>query len=170
MYQITNWEKIDETISKEGVIYIFIFNCLNCAYCYIVYLAHTFFIWFRPRIRTVIYIGLLLATAIMLYIVFLKRWENKSVKATYLEIQATEDYSFRKDYLVTLTARENVVHTLAFLSIAFFNGIRIAVSSLRPIGGLFLQVIILSFLFSTLNTLIWCFVHRRWHKSRYGTQ
>lgn len=129
-----------------------------------------FFIWFRPQLRIVLYIGLLLSTATMLYIVFLKRWENKSIKATYLEAQATEAYSFKKDYLITLTSKENTVHTLAFLSIALLNGVRIAASTPRPIWGLFIQIGILLLLFSALNTLVWCFVHRRWHKNFYGTK
>ena len=131
----------------------------------------TVFLWLKPQIKAVIvYFCLLLSAIMLLYAIFLKRHENKRIKAAYLDAQPAEDYSFWKDYLVTLKARENLVHTLAFLTIVFFNGIRIATSSSRPIGGLLLQVTILSFLFTTLNTLIWCFVHKRWHMSRYGTQ
>ncbi|MBQ7329204.1 MAG: hypothetical protein IJX01_04780 [Oscillospiraceae bacterium] len=128
-------------------------------------------IWLKPQMKAaIVYFCLLLSAILLLYAIFLKRHENKRIKAAYLDAQPAEVYSFWKDYLVTLKTRENVVHTLAFLTILFFNGIRIATSLSRPIGGLLLQITIVSFLFTTLNTLIWCFVHKRWHKSRYGTQ
>ncbi|MBQ7769343.1 MAG: hypothetical protein IJ403_10765 [Oscillospiraceae bacterium] len=131
----------------------------------------TVFLWLKPQIKAaIVYFCLLLSAILLIYAIFLKRHENKRLKATYFDALPAEDYSFWKDYLVTLKTKENVVHTLAFLTIAFLNGIRIATSSSRPIGGLLLQITILSFLFTTLNTLIWCFVHSRWHMSRYGTQ
>ena len=129
-----------------------------------------FAFWFKPQLKTIIYIGLILSATMLLYIVFLKRWENKSLKAKYLEIQAGNDYSFRKDYLSTIKSKENVIHTLAFLSIAFLNSVRIAISAHRPLASLLLQVAILLLLFATLNTLVWCFVHKKWYKSRCGTK
>ena len=129
-----------------------------------------FAFWFKPQLKTIIYIGLILSGTILLYIVFLKRWENKSLKAKYLEIQAGNDYSFRKDYLAILKSKENVSHTLAFLSITLINSIRIAITTLRPFHGLLIQVAILLLIFTALNTLIWCFVHRRWIETRTGTK
>jgi len=124
----------------------------------------------KPHIKIIIYIGLILSAVLLIYAVFLKRWENKALKATYLEAETAKDYFFRKDYLTTLKSKENVVHTLAFLTITFLNCVRIAITADRPLFSLLLQVAILLFLFTGLNTLVWCFVHKKWHKSSCGTK
>lgn len=131
----------------------------------------TVFLWLKPQIKAaIVYFCLLLSAILLIYAIFLKRHENKRLKATYLDAQPAEDYSFWKDYLATLKSKENIAHTLAFLSIVFANSARIATTTYRPFSGLVIQLAILVLIFTALNTLIWCCVHKRWHKSRYATQ
>lgn len=131
----------------------------------------TVFLWLKPQLKAaIVYFCLLLSAILLIYAIFLKRHENKRLKATYLDAQPAEDYSFRKDYLATLKSRENVAHTLAFSSIMLINCIRIATTKLRPFYDLLIQVTILLLIFTALNTSIWCFVHRRWIKARTGTK
>lgn len=40
-----------------------------------------FAFWFKPQIKIIVYFALVLSTAIMLYIVFLRHWESESLKA-----------------------------------------------------------------------------------------
>ena len=150
----------------DTLLFLIAFVALACLLCAL--LIH-FAFWFKLRAMTLVYIGVFMSAAISSYAVFLKRWENKPRKAAYLESKTEKDYSFNKDFLATLKSKENTVHALAFLSIAFINGIRIIITD-KAINGLLLQILMLSLLFVVLNTLIWCFVHRKWHKSRYDTK
>ena len=36
--------------------------------------------WFRAQVNILVYIGLTVSSGLMMYAVFLKRWENKSLK------------------------------------------------------------------------------------------
>lgn len=134
-------------------------------------LLMTVFLWLKPPLKAaIVYFGLFLSAILLICAVFQKRYENKRLRATFLAAQIAEDYSFREDYLATLKSKENIVHTLAFFSIVFTNSIRIAITTHRPLTGLLLQVGILLFVFSALNTFIWCLVHRRWINRRTGAK
>lgn len=134
-------------------------------------LLMTVFLWLKPQIKAaIVYFSLFLSAILLICAVFQKRYENKRLKATYLEAQTAEDYSFRNDYLATFKSKENVAHTLAFFTIVSWNSIRIATTTRRSLAGLLLQLVILLVMLSVLNTLIWCLVHRRWIKSRTGTK
>lgn len=124
--------------------------------------------------ETLYLIGSVPALLLMLYLAYLVRWENKSFKQLYFDTQIVTEYSFRKDYIATLRARENAIHTLAFLSIVLVNSIRIATSVHTPFIMFVLKVVILLLVrgtaFSALNTLVWCFVHKEWLKGRSGVK
>ena len=131
----------------------------------------TIFFWLKPLLKAIIvYFCLLLSAILLTYTVLLKRYESTLQKATYLEKLIAEDYTFIKDYRATLKSKENVVHTLAFISIALTNSIRIAITAHKPFVGLLFQAVILISVFAALNTLVWCLVHRKWLKSRYNTK
>ena len=133
-------------------------------------LSITVLFWLKPQALTIVYLCLVLSAGLLIYAVLLKRYENQHLRSSYLDVQATEDYSFIKDFLATIKSEENVVHTLAFLLIIFANGVRIATTTSRPIAGLSLQIIILLITFTIVNTLIWCFVHRRWIRGCTGVK
>lgn len=121
---------------------------------------------------TLYYSGFVPAIIIMLYVAYLARWENKSFKQQYIEATTNSNYSLKSDFLDTLKAKENITHTLAFLTLVFANSVVIARSVSTPLGMFVIKVIILLLIrggvFYALNTFVWCLVHRKWHKSRYS--
>ena len=125
--------------------------------------------WFRPQVYSLVYTGLILSAALVMYAVFLRRWENTSLKVAYLEKYAAKEYSFRKDYLTTYKSKENVVHTAAFSTIILLNSIRIGITAQKTPASLLIQASIVIVVFTVLNTLVWCLVHKRWHKSCSGS-
>lgn len=143
---------------------LIVLTALLCAFAFAV------FFWVKPQIKVIIlYFNLLLSTVLLLYSVFVKRYENKSLKAAYLKEVTEYDYSFKKDSCVTFKSKENAVHTLAFSSIVFANSARIAITTHMAFSDLLIQLAILVIIFTALNTLIWCCVHRNWIKGRTGT-
>lgn len=145
----------------------------NVIYAVLAVLLMQFLFWFKPQENTLIYISLILTTGVMLHFVFLKRWENKRIKATYLESQLDQEYSFKKDFLETVRSREIVIHTLAYVTIDAVQtvpvGIAYGANFLRLIVGTIRAVTPGAIVFTLLNTLVWCIVHRKWYKSRFGT-
>lgn len=137
------------------------------------FMSRIFFFLELPD-TTLYLIGFVPAIILMLYLAYLTRWENKSFKQKYFETLPTRDYSLKLDFLDTLKAKENTVHTLAFLTIVFTNSVVIARSVGTPLVMFIIKVIILLLIrgavFYLLNTAVWCFVHRKWHKCRYGTK
>ena len=91
-------------------------------------LIHLIF-WFRPQVNILVFIGLAVSAVTMMYAVFLRRWENKSLRATYLENETVKERSFIKDYIVTFKTKENTLHTLAFTTIAIMNSVRLTITA-----------------------------------------
>ena len=121
-------------------------------------------LFFVRLLDTTLYlIGFGPAIIIMLYVAYLARWENKSLKQQYLEIAS--DYSVIRDFVDTFKSKENIVHTLAFLTLVFANSIIVARSVSTPLGMFIIKVIILLLVrgavFHALNILVWCLVHRK---------
>ncbi len=123
---------------------------------------------------TLYLIGFVPAIIVLLYVAYIARWENKHLKQQYFETLSSNKYSFGTDYVSTLKAKENIVHTLAFSTLLLAESIPIAISVHTPIVMFIVKFIILLItrggIFYALNTLVWCFVHRKWHKGRYSTQ
>ena len=111
--------------------------------------------WFKPSEEILIYISLILSTVIVLYIVYLKRWENKAIKAAYLEVQSEKNYSFKNDFIETLKSRENFIHTLAFVTIDALQTVPVGIASgakfARLIVGTILAVAPGAIMFTLLN-------------------
>ena len=74
--------------------------------------------------------------------------------------------TFLKDFAITIKSRENTVHTLAYITLDLLRTIRIGILSeagfWRVIIVTTVLVVIRSFIFTIVNTLIWCAVHKRW--------
>ena len=132
-----------------------------------------YFLYFEvsPVDTTLYLIGFVPAIIIMLYVAYLARWENKSFKRQYFETATKCEYSFKQDFVNTLKTKENIVHTLAFLTIVFTNSVVVARSVNTPSAMFLVKVIILLLIrgavFYTLNSVVWCLVHKKWQKSRY---
>ena len=113
-------------------------------------------------------ISLILAFFITLRLVYRMRFDNKTQKREYWELTHNAPLSFGKDFVQTLKSRENTVHTLAFLTLALVRGIRIEIIAHTPLFGILLEIILIILtqvsLFTLINTLLWCLVHRRWSK------
>ncbi len=111
-------------------------------------------------------ISLILALFIMLQLVYRMRFDNKTHKQKYWELTHDAPFSFGKDFVQTLKSRENTIHILAFLTVALVRGIRIEIIAHTPFFGILLEVIIIILtqvsVFTLINTLLWCGVHRRW--------
>lgn len=158
---------------KKLLLTVLFLAAFTVIYAVLAVLLMHFLFWFKPQESTLIYISLILTTGVMLYFVFLKRWENKRIKATYLESQLDQEYSFKKDFAETVRSREIVIHTLAYVTIDAVQtvpvGIAYGANFLRLIVGIIRAVTPGAVVFTLLNTLLWCLVHRKWHKSRFGT-
>ncbi|MBR5022186.1 MAG: hypothetical protein IKY18_03165 [Oscillospiraceae bacterium] len=130
-------------------------------------------LFFLKLVDTTLYlIGSVPAIFIMLYVAYLARWENKASKQQYVETTTKCDYSLKRDFIETLKAKENIAHTLAFLTLVFINSVVAARSVSTPLAIFIIKVVILllirGLVFHVFNTVVWCFVHRKWQKSRYG--
>lgn len=112
------------------------------------------------------YACLFLAILIVLVHLYRRRCDSYSQKLKYLEGIEYAPPSFGKDFWQTLKSRENIVHTLAFLTLRFFTalptGIITAPTIWRFLVGMFLLLLEQGIIFTLVNTLIWCLVHRRW--------
>ena len=83
--------------------------------------------------KTLYLIGSVPASISMLYFVYLYRWENRSMKQRYFETLISDVYSFKSDFIAALRARENIIHTMAFLTIVLVFDLRIAISEHTPL-------------------------------------
>lgn len=108
----------------------------------------------------------IIALVIMLVLLYRLRCDNKPYKREYLEGIEYKTRSFPKDFWQTLKSKENIAHTLAFLTSDFLFGIPGGISASPNIVvfilGMLTQLIIEGTAFTLINTLIWCLVHRRW--------
>ena len=107
-------------------------------------------------------LGLLLE----LVVVYLYRCERSPYKRTYIDSFTADHFSFVKDFISTFKSKDNIVHTLAYLSYDLVQTVRGAISSDSPFFRAVIITVILvsvrSLLFAVLNTLIWALVHKKW--------
>lgn len=108
----------------------------------------------------------ILALVIMLVVVYRGRSNNKPYKREYLEQIQYAPPSFGKDFWLTLKSKENICHTLAFLTVDFLFSAPIGISESSTlwvfIFGMLMLLISQGIIFTLINTLLWCLVHRRW--------
>ncbi len=97
---------------------------------------------------------------------YMARYELSSYKMEYINAFTSDAFLFVKDYKNTFKSKENIIHTSAFLTIELIFNLATAISTSTPFLRLVIVTILLLFveglIFSTLNTLIWCLVHKKW--------
>ena len=111
-------------------------------------------------------LAVILAIPVSVVTVYISRLDNKTHKRAYMEAHRTETISFRKDFVGTLISRENIIHTLAFLTLGLLYILPVPISIEEPLWRLIIVTVILLFIagviFTVANTLLWCLVHKRW--------
>ena len=111
----------------------------------------------------------LLALFLMLYGVYRERSDSRPYKQAFLERAVQEPIPFGKDFWAVLKSKENICHTAAFLTLDFLFALPIGISNSSNLWifliGMVLLLITQGAVFTLINTLIWCLVHRRWAES-----
>ena len=109
---------------------------------------------------------LILGCLLSFKVLFMFRDEYSSSKRAYIDSFTGDTFSFVKDFKNTFKSKDNIVHVLAFLTIDLIYSVAMAISVNSP----FLRFIIVTviyllrdgLIFVTLNTLVWCLVHKKW--------
>jgi len=112
----------------------------------------------------------ILAIPAALTMVYRTRCNCAACKQAFFEKPEEIPPSFPKDFVHTFKSKENIVHTLAFLTLDFLFTVPIGISMNTPfialIAGAVFFLVIGGAVFSLANTLLWCLVHRRWLRYR----
>lgn len=99
-------------------------------------------------------------------LVFKFRDERSPYKRPYIDSFALDRFFFVKDFVSTFKSKDNIVHTLAYLTYDLVQTVRGAISSDSPFFRAVIITVLLvavrSLLFAVLNTLIWSLVHKKW--------
>ena len=99
-------------------------------------------------------------------LLFKFRCERSPYKRAYIDSFTSENFSFMKDFIGTFKSKDNIVHTLAYLSYDLVQTVRGAISSDSPfLRAVIITLILVSIrclIFAVLNTLIWSLVHKKW--------
>ena len=109
---------------------------------------------------------LILGCLLSFKLLFTFRYEYSAYKRTYIDSFTGDAFSFVKDFKNTFKSKDNLVHTSVFLTIDLIYSVSIAISVNSP----FLRFIIVTviyllhdgLIFATLNTFVWCLVHKKW--------
>ena len=111
---------------------------------------------------------LLASISLVLMLVFLYRTRrsDKQVRREYVKKLKFPPPSFAKDFWQTLKSRDNIAHTLAFLTLDFLFVLPIGISASSTLWvflfGTLTFLITQGAVFTLINTFIWSLVHRRW--------
>lgn len=109
---------------------------------------------------------LVLGALIMLRVIYINRCASKPYKRAFLEEIEYKPATFLKDFVFTIKSKENTIHTLAYITLDLLRTIRIGILSdatfWRVIIITAVLVIIRSLIFTIINTVLWCAVHKRW--------
>ena len=120
--------------------------------------------FFSESVRDIacIILGYLLGVIVL----FKFRYERSSYKRPYIDSFASDNFSFVKDFINTFKSKDNIVHTIAYLSFDLVQTVRGAISSDSPFFRAVIITMILvsgrSLIFAVLNTVIWSLVHKKW--------
>lgn len=110
--------------------------------------------------------GILLAGSLTVVMVYFMRHESVAYKSEYKKAHAEGVVSFQKDFVCTFTSADNVIHTAAFLTLLLPILIFLSTSVNTPvvlrIVGILLLLAVGGAVFAVVNTLMWCFVHKKW--------
>ena len=111
---------------------------------------------------TCIILGYLLSIILL----FMFRCECSSYKRVYIDSFPSDTFSFFKDFVDTFKSKDNLVHTLAYLTFDLFQTVRGAIASDSPfLRAIIITLILVSvrgLIFAVFNTLMWSLVHRKW--------
>ena len=103
---------------------------------------------------------------VMLVYVYRQRRDNKQRRYTYIKNIPYPPLSFSKEFWQILKSKENMAHTLAFLTLDFILSIYIGISTFSGLwiflAGTLLLLIAQGIAFLLINTFLWCLAHRRW--------
>ena len=102
-----------------------------------------------------------LTLVVMLVYVYRQRREDKSGRKAYTKKLSYPIPSFGKDFWQTLKSRENIAHTLAFLTLDIPLTIYFSISDFS-LPKMLLLLIAQGAAFILINTFLWCLAHRRW--------
>ena len=99
-------------------------------------------------------------------LLFTFRCEHSPSKSAYVNSFAEDTFSFVKDFKKTLISKDNLVHLIAFITLDLIYSVAMAIS----VNTKFLRFIIVTviyllrdcLIFTMLNTLVWCLVHKKW--------
>ena len=111
-------------------------------------------------------VNTILGLILTLGLVYLYRYERSSYKRAYIDSFTSDNFSFVKDFICTFKSKDNIVHTLAYLSFDLVQTVRGAISSDSPVFRAVIITLLLvsvrGLIFAVLNTLMWCLVHKKW--------
>lgn len=123
---------------------------------------------FSEQIR--FYACIIIAGIIVLKLAYDTRRDSSPYKSAFLNSTDAISIPFWKDFWATLRSKENLIHTLAFITLRFFialpTGIRASSSLWTLIIGMIVLLVHHGLMFAAGNTLLWCVVHRRWLRYR----
>ena len=123
---------------------------------------------FSEQIR--FYACIIIAGIIVLKLAYDTRRDSSPYKSAFLNSTDAISIPFWKDFWATLRSKENLIHTLAFITLRFFialpTGIRASSSLWTLIIGMIILLVHHGLMFAAGNTLLWCVVHRRWLRYR----
>ncbi len=109
---------------------------------------------------------LILTLVLDLVGVYFLRIDSLRYKEIFKKAHEKETHSFSKDFVGTLKSADNIVHTIAFLSLNLPFNLLITISANTPIlpliAGTLALLVVNGLLFSIINTFVWCLVHRNW--------
>lgn len=111
-------------------------------------------------------LSLIVAVPILIAAVYVIRTDNRTCKIVYIDNHPTKQFNFGRDFISTLRSKENIIHTIAYLTLSFFcalpTGLAATTQPIHLIVGLIYLLVTRGLIFTLANTLIWCFVHRKW--------
>ena len=115
-------------------------------------------------IQTII---IMLAAGLVMFVILYRcRCDSKPYRQDYFAQTEYAPVPFCKDFLNTIRSKENISHTLAFLTIILIMvvpiGISLDVTFFVLIAGSIYMTLTNGIAFALINTLIWSLVHRRW--------
>jgi len=117
---------------------------------------------------TLYFTSVIVGTSIMLYLAYKIRSMSRNAKTAYLAQKKPKKYSFERNFYSTLRSRENVVHTIAFLTILCGVSIGITVSMQLPMMSLVIGTIVILLiggaLFAPISAILWCLAQNHWRR------
>ena len=107
-----------------------------------------------------------ISLVLMLVFLYRTRRSDKQVRREYVKKLKFPLPSFAKDFWQTLKSRDNIAHTLAFLTLGLVFSIYIGISTFSTLWFFLAKTLLLlmaqGIAFLLINTFIWSLVHRRW--------